>query len=946
MKQRIAIVIFWALLIIITIWFSYQRASSNSYTVSTGNETGMLDAPYKKGSVKKKIPGLPSGIGTPEDRYARLTWEKSRLVNPTTGLIPDNIRAKELAFANKGTHKTSASTGTVWDQRGPSNIGGRTRAFEFDNNDENIILAGGVTGGMFRTTDAGQTWTKTTSATQLHSVTSLAQDTRNGKTNIWYHGTGEYYAVISASSVTGSGNGIFKSTDSGQSWQLLSSTASNTPTNGYGNADFDFVWDVVVDHTDYIDDVVYAAVINGIYRSRDGGATWTAVLGGDSTAPLGSAKNTGIAITPSGVLYATISGNRPYSGIWRSTDQGDNWTQIRPANFGNFSRVVIAITPQDENRIYFLALQSNHALWKYNYLSGDGSFFGGAWENLSANLPAGQCQYFYDFDFAPYDSQGGYDMCLAISPADSNLVMLGGTNVYRSTDGFSSAANTDWVGGYRCDAVTPSDYVYPNHHPDQHEFKFSTSNPNIFYTASDGGVHKTLDILKDSVDWISLNNSYFTTQFYTTAMVPGETNSNIVIGGMQDNGTAFTSSGRVQDPWQSILYGDGAYAAITEGKGNYYLSWQIGKTFKCTVDDNGTRTGITRIDPPGASGYLFINPFILDPVTYNQMYLAAGGYVWRNLDLASIPIVGDEYNSTSVGWVRLDVSITGNPNFDGSVSALGMSKADNDVLYYGTTAGILFRLDSLQGGTITKSVITGANFPSGYLAAISVSDTDADDVLICMSNYEIVNIFHSTDGGQNWTDVSGSLEENPDGSGNGPAVLWVSRLELPDSTVYFAGTSIGLYSTVNLDGANTTWRQEGEGSIGKVVINMITTRSFDGKVSVATHGNGMYSARYKDYVSVSEVEKPSLDVRVYPNPASNQAQFRFATSATGSVMLDIYGMDGRHVSQLLKQQLAAGEHTVNWKVDNAQGKSLPAGTYIGVLRINKSQQTVKLVITQ
>lgn len=89
---------------------------------------------------------MPSGIGTIEDRYARLNWEKSRLVNPITGTIPNNIRAKELAFAQSIASKNASSTGTIWNQRGPGNIGGRTRDFAFDVNNENVIVAGGVTG--------------------------------------------------------------------------------------------------------------------------------------------------------------------------------------------------------------------------------------------------------------------------------------------------------------------------------------------------------------------------------------------------------------------------------------------------------------------------------------------------------------------------------------------------------------------------------------------------------------------------------------------------------------------------------------------------------------------------------------------------------------------------------------------------------------------------------
>lgn len=943
MKQRIAVVIFWTILIVCAIWVAYTKAQA--HTSYSQRQTTETEVGKKNKRTKKKLPGMPSGIGTPDDRNARFTWETNRLVNPATGQIPANIRYKELAFAQRQANKNQLNTGANWNKRGPYNVGGRTRALALDATNENTIIAGGVTGGMFRSTDAGQTWTKTTTPDQLHSVTSLAQDKRPGKTNIWYHGTGEYYAIVSASIVQGSGNGIYKSLNNGQSWQLLPSTVSNTPTTLYANGDFDFVWDIVTDPTDFDDDVVFAAVINGIYRSRDGGATWQAVLGGDSVPAGQLAHYTTVAISPTGILYAAISGTRPYSGIWRSADQGDTWAQIKPTNFlTSFGRMVIAITPQNENRVYFLAHQNNHQLGRYTYLSGDGSNFGGSWTNLTSNLPSTNCQYFYDFDFGPYDSQGGYDMCMAISPSDSNLVMLGGTNVYRSTDGFATSTNTAWVGGYRCDPVTPSDYVYPNHHPDQHRFMFAPSNHNVFFTASDGGIHKTLNIRADSVSWIPLNDGYITSQFYTCAMEPGENNNNIVVGGMQDNGTYFTNSGSWQQPWEWVFYGDGAYCAITEGRDNYYLSWQTGKTFKFTIADDGTVTGLTRMDPTGGSGYLFINPFILDPANNSQMYLAAGQYVWRNLDLAAIPIVGEEYNTTNVGWVRLDASLLGNPNFDGRVSALAMSKSNNSRLYYGTTAGKILRLDSLQGGTIIKTVITGNNFSSGYLGAISVSDTNMDDVLVCLTNYGIISLFHTTDGGQNWTDVSGTLEENPDGSGDGPAVLWVSRLELEDSTVYFAGTTTGLYSTTALNGSNTTWSLEGAESIGNVVINMVQTRPFDGKVLVATHGTGMYSTRYKDYVGIQDAAPPNLQVRLSPNPVVTQAMFQFNMGSAERVIIELYDIQGRKVNQLLNQPMAAGQHTLAWNGTDTNGQKLAAGTYIAVLQAGKNKSTVKLVV--
>lgn len=943
MTQRIVVVTFWALLIATTTWFAYH---SGKHTLNVSPRLQGPEAELREDTSMR----LPEGIGTDQDRYERFHWEMQRLANPTTGQIPDGIHARELKFASQlQVKKKSGNTGAQWQHRGPYNVGGRTRALALDVDDENTIVAGGVTGGMWRSTDGGQSFTKTTSPEQFHSVTCVTQDTRPGKHNIWYHGTGEYYAIISASTVQASGNGIYKSTDSGQSWTLLASTESNTPTTLYENGDFDFVWDIVVDQTDLLNDVVFAAVINGIYRSKDGGATWEAVLGADSTNG-NLSEYTTVSITPSGVLYATLTGGAVDQGIWRSNDHGDTWTNITPFGWPNSTqRTVVGIVPQDENKLYFLTNTGgdNHELWFYQYLSGNGSGAGGYWDERTNNLPDQDCKVFYTFNFGPYKSQSGYDMCIAISPADSNLVLLGGTNIYRSEDGWKTANNYDWIGGYRCDYDTPSNYVYPNHHPDQHRMLFLPSNPDVLFSTNDGGMYKTTDILKDSVDWIPLNNGYTNSQFYTIAMEQGESNSNFLVGGMQDNGSYFTNNLHESTPWKGVFYGDGAYAEIPEGRGNYYLSWQGGKVFKFSIDDAGNVQGLTRIDPVGATGYLFIDPFILDPADGNTMYLTAGRYIWRNQALNAIVLDGDEYNPDTINWERIDISNTGSPFTGGSISALDISKADNNILYFGTSTGRVFRLDSLNNGTIVKTDLSNNGLGNGYVASVDVNEYDPNKVLVTYSNYSVPNIYYSTDGGASFTNVTGNLDENPDGSGNGPAVLWTEMIDLTDSTIYFAGTSVGLFSTTLLDGANTVWTQEGTTSIGDVVINMIKTRSYDGKVVVATHGQGVYSTRYKDYVGIKpqpEATVQSFDVM--PNPFSQRTNISFELERSEKMSLEVFALDGRLVRTIFTGTLPAGAQQFSWDAADQNGSILSNGAYIIQLTGERYNSTKKVILAR
>ncbi|MEN8120376.1 MAG: hypothetical protein ABFS35_08515, partial [Bacteroidota bacterium] len=181
-----------------------------------------------------------------DDPINRVIYENNRLIDPFTGRIPDNIREKELKFIDnqKLNGKLKGAKATNWVHRGPFNVGGRTRALAIDVNNENIILAGGASGGMWRSTDGGSSWTKATGSSDLHSVTAIAQDPRSGKGNIWYYTTGELRGTAGDVGSSYKGNGLFKSVDNGMSWTEITSTTSNTPQSFTDN--FQYCWNVKV----------------------------------------------------------------------------------------------------------------------------------------------------------------------------------------------------------------------------------------------------------------------------------------------------------------------------------------------------------------------------------------------------------------------------------------------------------------------------------------------------------------------------------------------------------------------------------------------------------------------------------------------------------------------------------------------------------------------------
>ena len=885
---------------------------------------------------------------------AEIEFQKTR--DPETGRVPKNIKVRELAYASTLPVNTQMERGQNWIHRGPVNMGGRMLCVAFDVEDENHMLAGSASGGMWQSMNQGDSWEKVTPANGEQSATCITQDTRPGKTNIWYYGTGEILNTTERNVSTnvrtiGVGNGIFKSTDNGNSWQPLESTMGGS--QGALEDVFQGVWHIVTDPVTTDKDIVYAACYGAIMRSEDGGQTWAITLG-DLT---NKSFATDIAITSEGVLYAALS---TYStsimqplkaGIWRSED-GLNWTEITPENFPGVTRVMkLAVAPSNENIVYLITekpseihvpysgiFNSDLTFWKYTFNETNGN---GVWEDRTETMYGHGKGDLLSYPYALI-TYGGYTLELGVKPDDENVVFMGVMSLFRSNNGFADSLQTTWMGGDPFDM----DSIHMLH-PDQHGFAFLPSNPDVFFAVCDGGIIATDNCMADNIYWNRKNNNLITSQFYSVTIDHAGEGDDWILGGLQDNNWYYSVSDDPGQWWFSVdLYYDGFSCKLADYHDYAIVAAYSGNIWTTQFDENMHTKDIYYQTPDTLLSYyspiIGSNPafpfycnFALDPNNNKTFYLPTTNSIWRKDDMKA---AASDTSLRNVGWNRLN-----NINLSESVeiTALTLSTNPANILFYGTNDGHLYKMEDAQTGDPVPVEITGDDFPfNAYVACIDVNVSDANKLIAVFSNYGIKSIYYSENGGDDWTHISGNLEEYPDGSGDGPSIRWVKSLNYDGGTVYFAGTSVGLYATTTLNGDETIWKQESSGQIGTIMVDMIDARETDGFVAIATQGNGMYSTYFDPSLSVTELPaKQTVNLRNYPNPFQNQTTIKYELTQNGSVNLDLMNVNGSLVKHLFSGQKQKGTYTYQLNVSG-----LSSGVYFVNLRHAGSTSSHKIVI--
>ncbi len=800
------------------------------------------------------------------------------LRDPTANAIPENIRSRELNHAEQiptlralqkaknGENTSLDSIDFDWNLAGPPAVGGRTRALGIDNRNSDIIIAGGVSGGIWKSTDGGDSWEIKTPGFENFSVTTLAQDPTNPDT--WYYAGGELLGNSASSHEVNPapalyyGAGVYRSTDNGETWSRIPGTADE---NTQLDSPFDFVNRIVI--SPETGTLFIASNDFGIIRSPNGDNYDNLVLGGS-----GEHRYTDVAVGSDGTAAAVLSSanssdSEGNPGIFVSEDDGQNWTEITPSSFpSNHNRSVLNFAPSNPDILYVYTQKdmetdsSNQGVSLYKLdLSGN---------PVQANDRAGNFPEFTDGPIGGIDTQGGYNMTISIKPDNPNFVTVGATNLFRSTDGFATEPSNNsesekdryWIGGF---AQSNDGGFYPEQHPDQHVQIYDPDNPDRLWVGHDGGISVTDDITQNEVSWTGRNEGYIVTQFYDVTIYPVEGDERLV-GGTQDNGSPFFAFNYQQNtptPSEDASGADGGYSFFTENFLYTSNQWSPSSENSLVYRFNEARD-FAYVQPARASTEFFINPYVIDPNDETIMYYPGGGELYRNTRVDEIS--SQNAQGTDQYWETMDEASLANH----SISALAVSDVPENILYYAGSSinrtPVIRRLDNASAANSPPAEIDIPDAPTGaFVHNIAINPNNANDVLVVMSNYNIVGLYHTSDGGSSWQAVEGNLtgSSDPASPNAGPSLRSATIVPAESGPIYLLGTSTGIYATQNLDGSQTQWgrqsafNDDGNPDIGYSVVEDIDSRKSDGDVAVGSHGRGIFVGDFQ-----GEVASPSLPV--------------------------------------------------------------------------------------
>lgn len=806
-------------------------------------------------------------------------------------------KEKQISLDKFSLSKTTASVS--WSAIGPrsiangwptqwGNFSGRIRGLAVHPIDPDIVYIGAASGGIWKTTNGGTTWQDLSNQFELLTFGAIAIDPQNPETV--YAGTGELLAGWDMN--TYSGDGIYKSTDGGSTWTKIN--------QGIGNSTH--VAAIAV--SPHNSNIVIAALASGnwfkgnmanegIWRSTDAGLTWTRVIS------LQDPNDIVFHPTDPNRVYFSCGGGYTTAGVYYSTNAGGNWVQTNtglPATT-SIRRIQIALANSSPSTLYSYIYTNNTDLISKAYKSTDN---GASWTQISATKNLGG-----SYDGSTWDDQGWYDLSLAVKPTDPNYVLFGNMELHKTTDGSSINVVRNVSGPFSGTTAWDSPM-----HVDYHKIVFAPSNPNYIYVGCDGGIYKSIN---GGTSWSSVNNLISTIQFYRLASHP--TNENILLGGAQDNGV-FRTVNKGTSSWSFVSTGDGMECFYDYTNPNIvYYSTQQGSLVKST---DGGVSNWSDITPVWDTTSAWTTPFAMHVTNHTILYTASKSF-WKSTNSGS-SWTNISPNAATKTIISFDQSKI-NPNIFIFVAGV-----------YSTSPQIKISTD---GGATWVDRTSKIPTPNMYIARVVTDPNDANTVYFVRSGFGAGKVFRSTDLGNSWTNISGNLPDVPCSD------LFID----PVNTAYmYVGNDFGVYYTTN---SGITWSRLGNGMPYVPVLDFSYFNNGTKRLlRAATHGRSAFEINLNDIltsISVKEIliTKPvqfSLEQN-YPNPFNPATTIKFSVPTKSFVILKVFDVLGKEVQTLVEEEKSEGNYEVTF-----DAAKLTSGVYFYTLQTDNFLATKKLVV--
>jgi hypothetical protein len=917
-----------------------------------------------------------------------IAWYRAQFVNQETGVAYTD---EEIVEMRKDLRRLPSNKSVSFMEYGPDNIGGRTRAVQVDRTWNDRVWAGGVSGGLFASFNGADSWGKVASYINAGASPNISSMTQTIDGTLY---------VATGSNQEGSGNGVWYSTDFGESWTKIPGTSNCTE----------------IESSD-IDDYAWISTGSGLKKWKVGDASMTSVnlgqAGGvnalkvskDGQIIVVNISNLTFVSKDGGVTFDNKSSNNPSDMLVASSAARIEYTISAGLNSSGFHSLYAVLT--NSNLVGMFVSHDDGDTW-YKFVGASGP----------------------PNEFDIYRGQGTYNSIVSTNPLDPEEIYIGGIDIWR----WNQTVNNPPSGGFEKVSLwfsNPTSSIYV--HADNHEMKWDANNR--LYIGNDGGVNITNDFADN---WYPANRGYNVTQFYGIAF----DRTGAVMGGAQDNGTLYSDhSLSTFQEFVEVGGGDGFECEISffnpnvmftsvyhnsirrtgdgaatfnaflpdlpnsytdpglenaDGTHPFHTELFLAEYFDENSEDSvlfiptqGYTAGDVMSVPSLSSGdtmtviasqdYYFTDTLYYTPAVSNdsvnygvnpitgELHAMGADTIDFNISWDTVAIQ-DPYQSWFLVWVgmnggelwgtrnalRLSVA---DPNWVCVARGIGNNNGGVDVEFSGDLEncyvsagngvwrvdglGSAYTSDTLFNEKVSYDIVAGVETVPTYTSATKIITTSASGLAVNPNNADDVVLF------------GGSVKRSSNATAASPNFSTLSSVGVPttdgiidrnDPNIIVAGTLMGAVASEN---GGSSWTNASAGFEGTVVTEVRQSwRTFEegngrpGEIYLGTYGRGIWASA--DYLGTNDQvlseDQPALDMTVYPNPVQGAFTISFDMVQTGDVSVCIYSLSGAKLNSFDFSNVLSGSQTLHLDVN-----SLKRGTFIVQLVTDHQKHTKKIM---